>query len=54
MDLLVAIAVWAAGAWLAYRWTRRRPPQPRRTPPPSKEPRRRQEGMDVRRRRGHV
>lgn len=25
MDLLVAIAVWAAGAWLAYRWARARP-----------------------------
>jgi hypothetical protein len=22
MDLLLAVAVWALGAWLAYRWVR--------------------------------
>lgn len=22
MDLLLAVGVWAVGAWLAYRWTR--------------------------------
>lgn len=50
MDLLVAVAVWSLGAWVAYRWTRR---QGEHRPGPDTEPRRRQEGMDVRRRRGH-
>ncbi len=44
MDLLLAVVVWSLGAWLAYRLTRRTAAD--------KEPRRRQEGMDVRRRRG--
>lgn len=49
MDLLVAVAVWSLGAWVAYRWTRR---QGEHRPGADTEPRRRQEGMDVRRRRG--
>jgi hypothetical protein len=68
MDLLLGVVVWSLGAWLAYRLARRtatgpsarqsprsRPPGAHPWPtdaPPNKEPRRRQEGMDVRRRRG--
>ena len=63
MDLLLAMVVWSLGAWLAYHLTRRtahrRPGDTIAGPPRAtgvldarKEPRRRQEGMDVRRRRG--